>query len=62
MIQFSEIDIKKIHKKSFMAAFKMWDDKDEDPLKVDVEFYAPTKERLEFKIGHLKETGIFLRD
>lgn len=61
MIQTSEIVIKKLHRKGWRAYFQWWDERNPD-LKIDTEYDAPTEERLQFKLKHLKETGVFLRD
>lgn len=45
----SRITIKKLHKKCYRAYFTMWDDENPD-LKIDVEYDAPTEERLKEKI------------
>ena len=57
----SEIIINKIHNKCWRASFKWWFLSDTSFV-VDTELDAPTKERLEFKLNHLKETGVFLRN
>jgi len=44
------------------AEFVMWLKYKPDSIKMDMDYYAPTKERLLFKIEHLKKTGIMLRD
>lgn len=47
------------HPSRWVGSFKMT--YDGSPMEIDMEIGAPTKERLEEKLKHLKETGVILR-
>lgn len=50
------------HPSAWEATFDIWDSSKEGSLRMEMKLGAPTKERLQEKIEHLKSTGIILRD
>lgn len=55
-----DLKVEKVHRKCWKATFKI--EMPEGVKPMDVEYTAITEERLNEKLNHLKETGIFLRD